>query len=53
MLQKGHDENLKYVKITFFPRVSDMLNVEPDIDGKVKSATSSPACNRVMKGAKV
>jgi len=48
MLQNGHVENLKNVKITFFPRVSDMLNIEPDIDGKVKSGITSPTCNRVM-----
>lgn len=42
MLQNGQDENLKNVKITFFPRASEILNIEPDIDGKVKSGAESP-----------
>ena len=48
MLQNGQDENLKNVIIIFFPRTSEMLNIEPDIDGKVKSGAESPTCRRVI-----
>ena len=48
MLQSGHDENLKNVKITRLPFVSAILNVDPSIAGRENWGAGSPVDNVVM-----
>ena len=46
MLQNGHDENLKKVKITLLPFVDDISNMVPSIAGNEILGASSPISNR-------
>ena len=46
MLQNGHDENLKKVKITLLPFIADISNVVPSIAGYEIGGASSPISNR-------
>lgn len=42
ILQSGHDENLKNVKITRLPFVSAILKVDPSIAGRENWGAGSP-----------
>jgi len=42
MLHSGQLENLKNVKMTRFPCMSDMLNVDPSIAGRENWGDASP-----------
>ena len=45
ILQKGQEENLKKVRITRLPFISDILNVVPSIAGKLRFGALSPTVN--------
>ena len=48
ILQNGHDENLKNVRITRFPSNFDISNKVPSMAGSIKFGAGSPTCNSDM-----
>ncbi len=49
MLQNGHEENLKKVRITLLPFMEDISNVEPSMAGSEISGAGSPFLSLVMR----
>jgi hypothetical protein len=45
ILQSGHDENLKNVRMTRLPLTSAILKVEPSIAGRENSGAVPPSNN--------
>ena len=48
ILQSGHDENLKNVKITRLPFISAILKIEPSIAGRENWGAGSPVDNAAI-----